>query len=73
MTTAILKQASALEVSDRIKLVEDLWNTISEDAHEVPLKAFQKAELDRRLEAMEREPNRGIEWNEAARRIRRRK
>ena len=40
----------ALPVEERIRIVEDLWNSIAAD---------QKAELDRRLDAYEVDGNRG--------------
>ena len=39
-----------LSVEERIRIVEDLWNSIAAD---------QKAELDRRLDAYEVDGNRG--------------
>jgi putative addiction module component (TIGR02574 family) len=69
MTTALLKQAAKLPVPDRIKLVEDIWNSIADEADEFPLTPAQTAELDRRLELIKRNPGRGISWNEAKRKI----
>jgi putative addiction module component (TIGR02574 family) len=48
-----------LPVEERIKLVEDLWDSIAEDRKALPVTAEQKAELDRRLEAYEVDKNRG--------------
>ena len=31
MTTALLKKATKLPLSDRIKLVEDIWNSIADE------------------------------------------
>jgi putative addiction module component (TIGR02574 family) len=69
MTTTLLKKATQLSVPDRIKLVEDIWDSIAEEPDEFPLTAAQKGELDRRLESMRKNPGRGIPWEEASRRI----
>lgn len=42
-----------LPVEDRIRLVEDLWDSIAQDQHALPLTPEQAAELDRRLEGLE--------------------
>lgn len=40
-----------LPVEDRIRLVEDLWDSIAQDQLVLPLTPEQAAELDRRLES----------------------
>ena len=46
-----------LPLNERIKLVEDLWDSIAADQKVLPLTPAQRVELDRRLEAYEREAN----------------
>ena len=48
-----------LPVSERIKLVEDLWDSIAADQSALPLTTAQKAELDQRLDAYELDRNHG--------------
>jgi len=48
-----------LPVEERIKLVEDLWDSIAADQQALRLTMEQKAELDRRLDAYEIDKNRG--------------
>jgi len=69
MTTLLLKKASKLPVPDRIKLVEDIWDSIADEKGELPLTTGQKRELDRRITLMRKNPGRGIPWEEAKRRI----
>ncbi len=69
MTTAILKRAVKLPVPDRVKLVEDIWDFIADEADDFALTAAQKRELDRRVELMRKDPGRGISWEQAKRRI----
>ena len=42
-----------LPVHERIRLVEDLWDSIASDQNSISLSSAQKAELDKRLEAYE--------------------
>ena len=62
-----------LSVSERIQLVEDLWDSIAEVPEEVPLSDAQKAELDQRLEAYRRNPLAGSPWETVRERIRARR
>jgi putative addiction module component (TIGR02574 family) len=50
---------SKLPIDERIKLVEELWDSIAADQKALPLTDEQKAELDRRLDAYEADGNRG--------------
>ena len=42
-----------LPVDERIRLVEELWDSIAADQEALPLTDEQRAELDRRLDAYE--------------------
>jgi len=48
-----------LPVEERIRIVEDLWDSIAADQKSLPLTAEQKAELDQRLDAYEADGNSG--------------
>jgi putative addiction module component (TIGR02574 family) len=48
-----------LPVEERIRLVEDLWDSIAADQRALRFTAEQKAELDRRLDAYEIDKNQG--------------
>ncbi len=52
-----------LSVSERIQLVQDIWDSIAEVPDSVPLTDEQKAELDRRLDAYHMDPNAGSPWS----------
>ena len=41
----------ALPLEERIRLVEDLWDSIAADQGAMPISDEQRAELDRRLDA----------------------
>jgi putative addiction module component (TIGR02574 family) len=48
-----------LPVEERIRVVEDLWDSIAADQNALPLTPDQKKELDRRLDAYEIDKNPG--------------
>ena len=48
-----------LPVEERLRIVEDLWDSIAADQEALRLTAEQKAELDRRLDAYEADGIRG--------------
>jgi putative addiction module component (TIGR02574 family) len=48
-----------LPIDERIKLVEDLWDSIAADQHALRFTAEQRAEIDRRLDAYEADGDRG--------------
>ena len=51
-----------LSVTERIQLAEDLWESIPPEGADVPLTEAQRAELDRRLEDLEHDPDAGESW-----------
>jgi putative addiction module component (TIGR02574 family) len=52
-----------MSVSERIQLVEDIWDSIAEVPEAVPLTDKQKTMLDRRLAAYQQNPDEGFPWN----------
>jgi putative addiction module component (TIGR02574 family) len=61
-----------LPFDERIRLVEDLWDSIASDQQALALTTEQKAELDRRLDAYELDKNRGQLATDVVSRIRHR-
>jgi len=64
MAMELTKQAKNLSISDRIRLVEEIWDTIAEENEAFELTDAQKQELDRRLESVRNNPSQGRTWNE---------
>ena len=58
-----------LPVSERLQLVEDLWDSIAEVPEAIELSVDQRTELDRRLAAYHEDPETGSPWNEVKERI----
>ena len=61
-----------LPIEQRIRLVEDLWDSIAADQRALSLTDEQKAELDRRLDAYEADGIKGRLAEEAIADIKRR-
>ncbi len=61
-----------LPIDERIRLVEDLWDSIAADQNALPLTSGQRTELDRRLDAYAVDKNRGRPAGEVIAEIRRR-
>jgi putative addiction module component (TIGR02574 family) len=59
-----------LSIDERIRLVEDLWDSIAEDQAALPLTPAQRAELDRRLDAYEADGIKGTLASDAIEAIR---
>lgn len=59
-----------LSVAQRILLVEEIWESIAEEAGEVPLPEAQQQDLQRRLAAYEANPKAGSTWEEVKARLR---
>lgn len=60
MSIEDLKQ---LPVSEKIQLVEDLWDSIAAETSPIGLSPQHIAELDRRLDALEENPGHGTPWS----------
>lgn len=70
MRTLVKADVLSLSVPERIQLVEDIWDTIAEIPEEIELTDEQKAELDRRLDAYNQNPDEGSPWGMVRERIR---
>jgi putative addiction module component (TIGR02574 family) len=56
-------------VAERLKLIEDLWDSIETDADALALPDWHRAEVDRRLDALDAGTSVGAPWEEVRRRI----
>ena len=59
-----------LPIAERIRLVEDLWDSIAADQRNLPLTTEQRDELDRRLDAYAADADRGRPASEVIAEIR---
>lgn len=58
-----------LSIADRIQLVTEIWDSITESPENVPVTDAQKQELDARLQAYEQNSTDGCTWSEVRKRI----
>lgn len=69
MAKVSLADILELPVPERIRLVEEIWESVAEVPEAVPLTEEQKAELNRRLDAYRNNPNAGSPWSDVKARI----
>ena len=69
MSTFAKAEVLTLSISERIQLVEDIWDTIAEVPEKIDLSSEQKAEIDRRLDAYHQNPDEGSPWETVKNRI----
>jgi len=62
-----------LSISERIQLVEDIWDSIANVPESIQLSEEQKLELDRRLDDYHADPDKGSPWELVRERIRSRR
>jgi putative addiction module component (TIGR02574 family) len=63
-------QVFELTLSEKLQLVEDLWDSIATDPTQVPVLEWQREELSRRKAAYLEDPTSGSSWEAAKQRIR---
>ena len=59
-TTALTR----LPVAERLRLIEELWDSLDAEADALPMPDWHREELDKRLAAHERDPSAGKPWDE---------
>ena len=68
--TTDISHLKSLPVAERLKMIEELWDSIdAEMADTLPVPEWQKEELQRRLEALENGTSVGMSWDEARQKI----
>jgi putative addiction module component (TIGR02574 family) len=59
-----------LSPSEKLQLVEDLWDDLAATPEDVPVHDWQKEELARRKANLLKNPASGLRWEEIQRRVR---
>lgn len=59
-----MKNINKLSLSEKILLVEDIWDSIAAANANIPLTDEQKEELDRRYKAFIKNPDDSKSWEE---------
>lgn len=70
MTSAHTYSIFDLSPSEKLQLVEDLWDDLAATPEHIPLHAWQLDELARRKANLLSNPASGLSWDEVQRRIR---
>jgi putative addiction module component (TIGR02574 family) len=73
MSRVARKDILNLSIAERIELIGDLWDSLTEIPETVALTDAQKAELGRRLDAYRKDPTAGAPWSVVRDRIAKRK
>jgi len=53
-----------LSAGERLQLAEEIWDSLEAELPEFPLSDAQKQELDRRIAALEANPDAVVPWEE---------
>ena len=53
---------NSLSPEEKLRLLEEVWDSLAADPADVPLSEWQRRELDRRLDELDREGPTGIPW-----------
>lgn len=61
-----------LSPSEKLQLVEDLWDDLAATPDDVPVHEWQKEELARRKANLLKHPDSGLTWQEVQQRVRNR-
>jgi putative addiction module component (TIGR02574 family) len=59
-----------LSFEERLRLLDELWESLSRTPDAIPMTEAQREELDRRLDELDRDGPIGIPWQEVLQRIR---
>jgi len=63
MITAKSLGIDKLSIEDRLFLIGELWDSVADETEALPLSPELKAELDKRLDAAEKDPDSGVSWD----------
>jgi len=67
----IMKAVGTWPVEERLRLIEEVWDTLSHPESGASLSEAQKQDLQRRLDAYRDNPKTGSKWEEVKARLRR--
>ena len=64
MSLNLTEEVKKLSITERLTLVEEIWDSIVEDNEYFELTDEQRQELDRRLESFRTNPSQARTWEE---------
>ena len=72
LMTALTNEALRLPPQERLKLIEEVWDSLSAEPSSFPVSAGEMEELERRRKRYRSDPQSLIDWQEMKARILRR-
>jgi putative addiction module component (TIGR02574 family) len=69
MRRELMAELLELSPQERLDLIDELWDSLGPDDLP-PLTPEQEAEIDRRLDAHEKDPSRAVPWEDVRARLR---
>ena len=69
MNNLLSEQISPLSISEKLQLIEDIWNSITVDEEQIPLPQLHQQELERRLAFYQDFESQGSTWEEVKQRM----
>ena len=71
--STVSKGIRTLSVADRLRLLEEIWESLAESPEAIPVTGAQRKELARRRREHARTPSAAKSWAEVRARLRRRR
>ncbi len=65
----VVAEILEMSVDDRLRIVEDIWDSIAADSKDLKISNELRQELDRRLEAYKEDPDAGVSWEDLDNRL----
>ena len=59
-----------LNITERILLVEEIWDSIAQEQDSLGLTNYEKKVIDERLTSLKKNPNNLLSWDEIKNRVR---
>ena len=71
--STVPKEIRSLSVVDRLRLLEEIWDSLAKTPEVIPVTAAQRRELARRRREHARDPSAAKSWAQVRARLRRRR
>jgi putative addiction module component (TIGR02574 family) len=69
LNSSLLSEIKKLSVSEKILIVEDIWDSIALSGEELSVTPEQQEELDKRVHDYQSNPENGSSWDDVKRRL----
>lgn len=65
-----IDEIKQLDITERILLIEEIWDSIAKEQENVGLSEYEKEVLDARLTSLNENPNKLMSWDEIKSKLR---